>query len=194
MFSSQLSLSALIELSRVLRHYLGAGLTLPDVFRQQAKRGPAAVRPIAERVALVLEGGDSLEAALKPEAAYFPPLFISLASVGERTGMLPEVFSELERFYLRQQQLKRAFISRITWPVIQFVAGVFVLAFVIFVVGLLGSKNLDGKPYDPVGLGLSGPTGAITFLAVVFGSIAAVFALDGPLSEGTPSGRSTVRV
>src|SRR5262245_60094398 len=43
MFTSRLSLSVLIELCRTLRHYLGAGLTLPDVFRQQAKRGPGAV-------------------------------------------------------------------------------------------------------------------------------------------------------
>ncbi len=35
MFSSRLPLSSLIELCRVLRHYLGAGLTLRDVFRQQ---------------------------------------------------------------------------------------------------------------------------------------------------------------
>src|SRR5207237_1921629 len=46
MATSALPLSALIELSRSLRHYLGAGLSLVDVFRQQAKRGPAAVRPV----------------------------------------------------------------------------------------------------------------------------------------------------
>src|SRR5690349_6093165 len=88
MFPRRLPLSALIELCRSLRHYLGAGLSLVDVFRQQARRGPAAVRPLAERIAADLEAGNSLEAALKPDAKRFPPLMLSLSSVGERTGML----------------------------------------------------------------------------------------------------------
>src|SRR5688500_16515764 len=67
MFSRRLSLSALIELCRVLRHYLGAGLSLPQVFRQQERRGPATVRAAAARIAGRLEGGDALETALKDE-------------------------------------------------------------------------------------------------------------------------------
>jgi len=42
--SATLPLSTLVELCRSLRHYLGAGLSLVDVFRQQAKRGPAGAR------------------------------------------------------------------------------------------------------------------------------------------------------
>src|SRR5262249_35261877 len=117
MFSSpRLSLSDLIELCRVLRHYLGAGLVLVDVFRQRAARGRPGVRPAAGRIAAALEQGDSLEDALKPEEGVFPPLFVSLVRVGERTGMLPEVCGELEKFFSRQLKLKRDFIAQITWP------------------------------------------------------------------------------
>ena len=45
MFSSRLPLAGVIELCRVLRHYLGAGLTLSDVFRQQAATGRGDVPP-----------------------------------------------------------------------------------------------------------------------------------------------------
>src|SRR5262249_1707862 len=83
MASSALPLSALIELCRSLRHYLAAGLSLVDVFRQQAKRGPSAVRSVAESIAKDLEHGHDLERALKKQKAAFPPLFLSLASVGE---------------------------------------------------------------------------------------------------------------
>src|SRR6185437_13442689 len=93
LLSSRLSLPVLIELCRALRHNLGAGLTLLAVFRQQQRRGPAAVRALAGRVADLLEKGHSLGQALKREANYFPPLFLSLAEVGEQTGMLPEVFA-----------------------------------------------------------------------------------------------------
>src|SRR5256885_5711599 len=92
MATSALPLSALIELSRSLRHYLAAGLSLVDVFRQQAKRGPAAVRPVAESIAKDLEQGHDLERALKKHKTAFPPLFLSLASVGEQSGNMPEIF------------------------------------------------------------------------------------------------------
>jgi type IV pilus assembly protein PilC len=189
MFSSRLPLKSLIELCRVLRHYLGAGLTLPDVFRQQAKRGPAPVRDMAARVADALEQGDALEDALKREAKMFPPLFLSLGSVGERTGMLPEVFADLEKYFLRQKQLRERFLAQIAWPAIQFFLAVFVLAFLIWVLGMLGSKDLQGKPYDPLGFGLLGTSGALTFLGIVFGTLGGLFGLYFLASRGL-GGRS----
>ncbi|MFM7148472.1 MAG: type II secretion system F family protein [Gemmataceae bacterium] len=174
MFSSQLSLSTLTELCRVLRHYLGAGLTLPEAFRQQEKKGPASIRSLAGRVADRLESGDSLEDALHPEAESFPPLMLALSSVGERTGMLPEIFQELERHFLRQSKLRRDFQGRIAWPVVQFILAVFVLAGLIFIMGQLGPSD-PSKKFDPLGLGLFGASGAMIFLGVIFGTIGGIF-------------------
>jgi type IV pilus assembly protein PilC len=177
MFSSpRLPLSDLIELCRVLRHYLSAGLVLVDVFRQQAAKGRGAIRPVAGRIAAALAKGDSLEDALKPETEVFPPLFLSLVRVGERTGMLPEVCAELEKFFTRQQKLERQFIAQITWPVVQFVMAVFVLAGLILILGMLPPLE-GGKHFDPLGLGLLGPSGALIFLAVVWGTLGAAAGL-----------------
>jgi type IV pilus assembly protein PilC len=170
--TARLPLSSLIELCRALRHYLGAGLTLLDVFHQQSRRGPLAVRPVAERIAAHLERGGDLTKALRDEGEVFPPLFAALAGVGEETGMLPEVFTELEKYFVRQQQLRRQFLARIAWPVIQFFLAVFVLAGLIFVLGLLPINNQGpGTKYDPLGLGLVGAKGALIFLGVVFGTL-----------------------
>lgn len=175
--SSRLSLSSLTELCRVLRHYLGAGLMLTDVFRQQATRGPAEVRPLAARVAAVLAEGGTLEQALKRESATLPPLFLALAVVGEQTGMLPEVFTELEAYYRRQQKLRRDFLARCTWPVIQFGMAVLVLTALIFILGMLPQRpDFGSKPYDPLGLGLRGGTGALIFLGIVTGVLSGVAA------------------
>jgi type IV pilus assembly protein PilC len=191
MFSSRLSLTALIELCRVLRHYLGAGLSLPDVFRQQEKRGPSAVRAASGRIASALENGEGLEQALKREAKLFPPLFLSLASVGERTGMLPEVFSELEKYFLRQKKLRQQFIAMSAWPIIQFVLAVLIVGLVLFVLGNLGTGP-DGKPaFDPLGLGLTGSSGALVFMGAVFGSVLGVVLLYVLLSR-TLGGRAGV--
>jgi type IV pilus assembly protein PilC len=180
MFSSRLPLSALIELCRSLRHYLGAGLTLTDVFEQQARRGPARFRPAAARIAADLNQGDSLEDALKREAKLFPPLLLSLASVGERTGMLPEVFAELERYFQRQKELRNQFIARITWPVVQFVLAIGVLALLIFIMGQIGGP---GGRFDPLGLGLFGARGAAIFLGVVAAVLGGVYLIGVLLSR-----------
>ena len=89
LFGTQLPLPSLIELCRVLRHNLGAGLTLRHVFRQQAERGPLPVRPIANRITHELEHGESLESALKLEKAAFPGLFTALVNVGSRRALCP---------------------------------------------------------------------------------------------------------
>jgi type IV pilus assembly protein PilC len=165
LFSSRLPTSTLIEICRVLRHNLSAGITLRNVFDQQAKRGPLAFRPVAERISKDLQEGQSLEDALKKEAVYFPPLFLNLAVIGEQSGMLPEVFAELEKYYALQQKLRRDFIAQITWPVVQLVAAIFVVAGLIFIMGILPG-NEQGKGFDPVGLG-TGPVAAIRFLVGV---------------------------
>lgn len=171
LFSRRLSLSNLIDLCRSLRHYLGAGLPLTAAFRQQANRGALAVRPVAGRIAAALERGDSLEDALKAEEGVFPPLFVALTRVGEQTGMQAEIFADLEKYFLRQRTLWRQFLSQITWPVVEFVLAIFVLAGLILIMGMIADAR-GTQPLDPLGLGLAGPTGAMIFLAVVFGILA----------------------
>src|SRR5262245_60772215 len=119
LFSKQLPLGDLIFLCRALRHNLGAGLTLRDVFRQQGERGPSQLRPVARRICATLEQGDSLDKALQKEAEAFPPLFLALAGVGEETGHLPEIFAELESYFTLQQRLRRQFRSQSIMPVLQ---------------------------------------------------------------------------
>jgi type II secretory pathway component PulF len=168
LLSRRLSLGSLIELCRAMRHYLGAGLMLRDAFREQAIRGAAGVRPVAARIAIELDQGHNLQHALERESRSFPPMLVALAGVGEETGMLPEVFGELERYFVRQQALRRQFIASVTWPLIQFVMAIGIIALVILVMGLLPEATMfNGKRWDPMGLWLFGPSGALTFLAYV---------------------------
>jgi type IV pilus assembly protein PilC len=173
LFSSQLPLGNLIELCRVLRHNLGAGLTLRDVFRQQAERGAPAVRPLAAEIRTSLEQGESLKDALERHRYRFPPLFLALASVGEETGQLPEIFTELEKYYILQQKLRRQVISQSIMPVIQLVLAFFVIALLILVLGIIGQSR---KTQAPGILGQTGGAGAILFLVLSFGSIGLLIA------------------
>jgi type IV pilus assembly protein PilC len=169
LLSPRLPLSTLADLCRTLRHYLGAGLTLRDVFRQQAAKGRSDVRPVAARISAGLESGDALEDLLRAETAAFPPLFVALASVGEQTGMLPEVFRELEKYYLLQERLRKQFLAQIAWPAFQLFAAIFVIAGLIWILGLLGGQ------FDPIGLG-TGTLPALGFLCTAFGLLGGVLA------------------
>ncbi len=173
-FSRQLPLSSLIELCRTLRHNLGAGLSLPDVFRQQGARGPAAVRPVARRIHEDLANGESLEAALKREKAAFPPMFLSMAGVGEKTGTLPEVFQELERYFAIQYKLRQQFILLSLWPLLQMIGAIFVIAGMVFVLAILTPGG--DQPFDPLGFGLTGVRGSILVLVYSFGFLGALVA------------------
>jgi type IV pilus assembly protein PilC len=175
LLTRRLPLSGLIDLCRALRHYLGAGLTLRDVFRQQAAKGSAAVRPVAARISLGLESGDDLEELLKKETAVFPPLFTALATVGEQTGMMPEIFRELEKYFQLMLRLRRQFLSQIAWPAFQLFAAIFVIAGLILILGLISPAEPGSKGFDPIGLG-TGPGPALGFLCGAFGVLGGTLA------------------
>jgi type IV pilus assembly protein PilC len=189
-FSTALPLSDMIILCRLLRHYVSAGLSVTQVFRQQAEKGSQRLRPAAGRIATALERGDSLEDALEREVGLFPPLFLPLIRVAEGSGMLPEVSGELEKYFTRQQKLWRRFIAQITWPVLQFLMAVFVMAMLIWIMGLI-AESRSTNPRDPLGLGLSGASGALIFVIVVFGTLGSIGAAF-MLARRTLSGKASV--
>jgi type IV pilus assembly protein PilC len=176
----RLGVAELIELCRALRYGLGAGIMLREVMDLLAARGTRRVRALAGEISKELRSGWSLQDALAKHQRTLPPLFISLATVGEESGNLPEVFGEMERYYVLQQKLSREFREQIAGPLLQFTAAILVVALLIYIMGLLppipGPEG-GNKPLDPLGLGLSGPRGALVFLGSVCGILAAAAAL-----------------
>jgi len=59
-------------------------------------------------------------------------------------------------------QQVREFRSQIAWPVIQLVAAIGIVGLLIFILGILPPLE-DGKPFDVLGLGLYGISGAVTW-------------------------------
>jgi type II secretory pathway component PulF len=159
--SRAVPLSALVDLCHSLRHYLGAGLSVLDVFRQLATRGPSALRDATSAMARDLGKGQSLEDALNRQREVFPTLFIELAVAGEQSGSLPEVFRELEAYYRLCQRLRRQLWGQLSWPLTQLVLGILVVTLMIFILGVVNPA------FDPLGFGLTGTKGALLFLVIV---------------------------
>jgi type II secretory pathway component PulF len=174
--SRRLSKDQLIELARSLKYSLASGIMLRDAIGTLSARGTGPIRPVADRLAHDLEAGWSFHDALGRQPDVFPPLFLALAEVGEETGSLPEVMGEVEQYYELQRRLHRDFVSGVMWPVAQFFCAVFIITGLIYILGELPGKEGE-PPYDPLGLGLIGANGAATFLAIVLGTIFAVWAV-----------------
>ncbi|MFO0867142.1 MAG: type II secretion system F family protein [Gemmataceae bacterium] len=174
MFSSRLSVNQLVEMFRALRHQLAAGLTVRDSFRQQARAGNAAVRPLCQRVVDAVERGESLSEVLKREKDAFPSIVLPLIQVGEETGNLPEVMQELERYMTLERDRRREFRRQAMGPILQFFAAVFIIAIVIYVVGII-AESRNSRPMRI--FGLAGPKGSMIFLGVIFGIVATLFTL-----------------
>jgi type IV pilus assembly protein PilC len=197
-FSARLPCASEIEMCRSLRHYLSAGLSLVDTFRMLAKGGSPPLRPCAQHVLRYLEQGDDLATALQSEERRFSPLLLGMAKVGEQSGNLAEIFGELEKYFRMQQRLRRRFWGQAVWPLFQLGAAILVIAGLIFLLGVLPGKTLDGKTPDPLGLGLTGPSGAMIFLvivAVVLGALAGTYIfLSRVLSKKSMMDRFFLRV
>lgn len=168
LFSSHLSLRTLIAWSRALKHGLEAGLSPVRVMRQQAKSGPSEARSLAAGIADRMEKGTALEEAFAEHRVKFPQLFLELVAVGEKSGRLSEIFAELEEYFETVKQTRRTFFQLITWPAIQYFAAILVISLMLLVLGLIGSGM------DPLGLGLTGPSGALAFLVAALVFTAAV--------------------
>lgn len=168
-FARRLPTASLIALCRALRHGLGAGLTLVQVFRQQAERGPRGLQAFAKCVLTRLERGTSLCDALQPEKSLLPALFLAMAEVGEETGHLAEVCGDLEKYYTLQESLRKQFRAQSMLPVIQLCAAFLIVAGLIFVLGAIASSG-GGRPAAI--FGLRGAAGAIWFLISSFGTLA----------------------
>jgi type IV pilus assembly protein PilC len=171
--SSKCPLPALVMWCRNLHHSVGAGLTLIRIFQQLGKSGPRPLREMAKEIELKLSKGSSLEDALEPYQSVFPPLFIEMVAIGEQTGRLEDTFRELEQYYQTSLSVQRNFRSQMMYPAIQFVAAVLIISALIFILGMLASSN-RAATVDPLGIGLTGTSGAITFLVVAFGIVGAI--------------------
>src|SRR5262249_25682431 len=152
MFGQRYSYDGLASWSRAIRHGHGAGLTLVKMFQMQVRSGPIALREPAARIAAKLDAGSTLEDALAGEAPNMPELFVTLATVGERSGRIPELFGLLEEYYRLQAQMRREFRAQAAWPLFQLVAGVLVIALAIFLIGFLAPTG--ETPTAPIGFGL----------------------------------------
>lgn len=131
------------------------------------KGGDSLCREVFTDLAQQVRAGEELSDGMARHGSRFPELVIDMVRLSEHSGALPEVLEHLAEHFDNIVALRRRFISQITWPVIQFVAATLVVSLVIFVLVLLPG----GEAVSEITFGLRGVGGAITFLAIVYGTL-----------------------
>jgi len=174
LFSRRIAIKQLAGLCRRTAISLSAGVDVRTVWSREVQRASGQVdRERIQDVSQAIGQGETLAAALAATGDYFPPLMRELVDVGERTGHLSEVLTQLAEHYENQIDLRRTFLAAATWPLIELAAAVTIIGFLILALGVI--ENLTGTRVDPLGLGLIGVPGLVVYLAALTAVVLAFF-------------------
>ena len=157
---------------------LAAGIDLRRAWATETARMPRRWRPAMEAVAVSIAAGDGLATALGRAGGAFPPLVRAFVAVGDAGGRDAEVLRDLAAALERSVRSRRELRAALAGPALRLAVAVAAVAVLILVNGAV--TNLDGKPVDILGLGLSGTAGAKTFglgVAAVVAAAAIVWPL-----------------
>lgn len=177
-----------MNLQRPISFFLGPALgkkTLAGLLRRVGQGARAGVGPLESwemeaksthsphqkqcltRVRQGLSDGEPLHKAMASCDGLFPLLTLQMVEIGDTVGRMDEVLLDLANYYDRIVSLRRDFLLGIMWPCIQLIMAIFIIGFLIFILGMIGD-------IDILGFGLLGARGALIYFSGVFvvGSLA----------------------
>ncbi len=154
----RVSSKRLIWLAKNLQSLLDAGIPITRSLEILQKQASGRMEGLLHRVRSDIEGGKTLTEAFQGAGA-LPPLFMRLLEVGEESGALERTLGEVARFYEMKRRLWRSFLAGITYPVLEYVLAIAVVAFVFWVLGSFGISV--GDPGSVLLLGYGVPATAV---------------------------------
>ena len=158
-----MKLKALAAFCRRMGVGLRAGVDILRLLESEQRMGDAKHQAAMSQVSESIRSGNSLAKAMLEQKKHFPPLLIQMVHASELGGRMDGMFTYMSDYYEQLKAARAAFISRITWPLIQLVMAVGIIGLVILIQGMLSPNS----GYDASGVGLSGVGGFITYCLVV---------------------------
>ena len=148
-----------------------AGADILRLLDSESKNGSSRQRAAIKGMRDEILSGETMSDAMGKQGRFFPQLLIAMTRVGEATGKIERTFLSLAEHYENQLKLRRTFLSSISWPALQLLAGIGVISLLILIMGVLRSPT-GGPMADMLGFNLRGPIGVLwfwTYLAIFFG-------------------------
>jgi len=166
--SPRIRLKPLAQLCHRLAIATKAGIDDRKIWRDESQRGSRSQRQFAEHVSTELATGRSVSEALPATGNFFPPLFRQMVAVGEQSGRLDVTYKRLATHFDCTLQARRAFLGKLSWPLMQLGLALFVIGLLIWVMGMLPMNNsTDGAGFDMLGLGLIGTPGLVVYMNIL---------------------------
>lgn len=170
----ELSWAALAAFSRSMAQMLDAGVEIRKCLKTSSRQSvDARLQPAVDAVAKRIASGKTLTESIQEQGRLFPPLFCDLVNVGESTGAMPEVFAALAKYYESRIKQSKDLRTSLAWPAFNLIAATGVIGMLILILGILPSSG-DFDPASLLGIGLSGPKGAIIWFTGAFALAAGI--------------------
>jgi general secretion pathway protein F len=147
---------------------LAAGIDIRRAVASEAGRVPARWRGVFEQAAAGVAAGATLSEALGRAAGAVSPAVLGMIAVGDRTGRDAETLATVAAALREAVAARRALLAALAPAAVRLAVALAVIGALILLSGIL--RDLEGKPLDMLGLGLTGPRG----LALYAGILAAV--------------------
>lgn len=184
LISHRISNKQLSDLCHRLGTSLAAGIDLRRTWQRETESARGFRKQEFSRVQEAIERGNDWGEALAKTQGVFPPLFVEMVKVGEQTGQTTEVLVRLSNHYRMRYELTRNLLSLLSWPLLQLSIAIGVVGLVIWVLGAIGSKNIDGTPMDALGIGLVGNRGVAIYSLLVLLTLGVIGAVVVAIRRG----------
>ena len=159
-----ISTKKLLWISQTMSSMLDAGLPVSRVLQVlQEQAGKHGLRDELRDVSQRVSGGESLAEAFAASGRW-PSLFVRFIAIGEETGRLERITSELRRFYETRLRVRRQFISQMMLPVLQYVAAVFILSAALYILNSVASNPTHLVRNLAIGYGIPVALGVLYYL------------------------------
>jgi type II secretory pathway component PulF len=160
---------------------LAAGIDIRRAIASEAGRVPASWRPVFEQAAAGVVAGEPLSVALGRPKGAVAPAVLGMIAVGDRTGRDAETLGAVAASLTEAVTARRALVAELAPAAVRLAVALAVIGAIIVLSGML--RDLDGKPLDVLGVGLSGPRGLAVYGGIVAAAtLAALIALP-PLTR-----------
>lgn len=183
MFSPRIHLKPLAQLCHRLATATSAGIEDRKIWRDESQRGSAAQQRRIAAIRDAVAAGHSVSEGLRKTGDYFPPLFRTMVEVGEISGGLDRTYKRLAQHYDKTLAAKRAFTSRIAWPVMQLVIAIFIVGLLIWIMGVL-ARGPHGATNDMLGFGLTGTRGLVIYINIVLAAAIGLIVVSEAIRRG----------
>ncbi len=133
--AGKIALKSMANFSKQAAVSIKSGLTISRAFPLIARESrDRRLKRTLKEINADIARGETLAEALRSRAKRFPPMFVEMVHVGERSGHLEDIFARLATYFDTRVMLRRATVRASIYPMIQLVMAyaVFCLIMIIF--------------------------------------------------------------